>query len=174
MSGKLLGIIIIMTALIAGVALYVFQVYTFYEPVKATGNADVQMTLLASDQPEPILYDNFEAIDADSSPIRYRACFTTSMSQPLLTETYKAYDKAVPNVAPGWFDCFNADEIGAALASGRALAFLGTENIHYGIDRVVAVMPDGRGFAWHQINHCGEVVFDGDPAPADCPPQPEG
>lgn len=174
MSGKLLGIIIIMTALIAGVALYVFQVYAFYEPVKATGNADVQMTLLASDQPEPILYDNFEAIDADSSPIRYRACFTTSMSQPLLTETYKAYDKAVPNVAPGWFDCFNADEIGAALASGRALAFLGTENIHYGIDRVVAVMPDGRGFAWHQINHCGEVVFDGDPAPADCPPQPEG
>ena len=174
MSGKLLGIIIIMTALIAGVALYVFQVYAFYEPVKATGNADVQMTLLASDQPEPILYDNFEAIDADSSPIRYRACFTTSMSQPLLTETYKAYDKAVPNVAHGWFDCFNADEIGAALASGRALAFLGTENIHYGIDRVVAVMPDGRGFAWHQINHCGEVVFDGDPAPADCPPQPEG
>ena len=174
MSGKLLGIIIIMTALIAGVALYVFQIYAFYEPVKATGNADVQMTLLASDQPEPILYDNFEAIDADSSPIRYRACFTTSMSQPLLTETYKAYDKAVPNVAPGWFDCFNADEIGAALASGRALAFLGTENIHYGIDRVVAVMPDGRGFAWHQINHCGEVVFDGDPAPADCPPQPEG
>ena len=174
MSGKLLGIIIIMTALIAGVALYVFQVYAFYEPVKAPGNADVQMTLLASDQPEPILYDNFEAIDADSSPIRYRACFTTSMSQPLLTETYKAYDKAVPNVAPGWFDCFNADEIGAALASGRALAFLGTENIHYGIDRVVAVMPDGRGFAWHQINHCGEVVFDGDPAPADCPPQPEG
>ena len=174
MSGKLLGIIIIMTALVAGVALYVFQVYAFYEPVKATGNADVQMTLLASDQPEPILYDNFEAIDADSSPIRYRACFTTSMSQPLLTETYKAYDKAVPNVAPGWFDCFNADEIGAALASGRALAFLGTENIHYGIDRVVAVMPDGRGFAWHQINHCGEVVFDGDPAPADCPPQPEG
>ena len=174
MSGKLLGIIIIMTALIAGVALYVFQVYAFYEPVKATGKADVQMTLLASDQPEPILYDNFEAIDADSSPIRYRACFTTSMSQPLLTETYKAYDKAVPNVAPGWFDCFNADEIGAALASGRALAFLGTENIHYGIDRVVAVMPDGRGFAWHQINHCGEVVFDGDPAPADCPPQQEG
>ena len=174
MSGKLLGIIIIMTALIAGVALYVFQIYAFYEPVKATGNADVQMTLLASDQPEPILYDNFEAIDADSSPIRYRACFTTSMSQPLLTETYKAYDKAVPNVAPGWFDCFNADEIGAALASGRALAFLGTENIHYGIDRVVAVMPDGRGFAWHQINHCGEVVFDGDPAPADCPPQQEG
>lgn len=174
MNGKFVGIFIVLAAVAAGVGLYVSQVYSFYEPVSATGSDDVQMTLLANNQPEVILYENFEAIDADSSPIRYRACFTTAMSPPLLTETYKAYDKAVPNVAPGWFDCFNAEEIGAALRSGEALAFLGTENIHYGIDRVVAVMPDGRGFAWHQINHCGEVVFDGDPAPADCPPQPEG
>ncbi|MCH2248552.1 MAG: DUF6446 family protein [Cognatishimia sp.] len=174
MNGKIVGAFILMTALAAGIALYVFQVYAFYEPVEASGDADVQMTLLASNQPEVILYENFEAIDAESSPIRYRACFTTSMSQPLLTETYKPYNKAVPNVAPGWFDCFNADEIGAALRSGEALAFLGTENIHYGIDRVIAVMPDGRGFAWHQINPCGETVFDGDPAPAGCPPQPEG
>ena len=41
------------------------------------------------------------------------------------------------------------------------------------IDRIVAVFPDGRGYAWHQINACGEVVFDGDPAPEGCPPVPE-
>jgi hypothetical protein len=163
-----------MTALAAGIALYVFQVYAFYEPVEVRGTDDVQLTLLANNQPEAILYEDFEAIDAGSSPIRYRACFTTSMSQALLSETYKAYDAPVPNVAPGWFGCFDADALGAALASGEALAFMGTEHIHYGIDRVIAVMPDGRGFAWHQINPCGEVVFDGDPAPAGCPPQPEG
>ncbi|MGR3625750.1 MAG: DUF6446 family protein, partial [Limimaricola sp.] len=28
--------------------------------------------------------------------------------------------------------------------------------------------------AWNQINVCGEVVFDGDPAPAGCPTPPEG
>lgn len=174
MSGKIVGSIIIMTALVAGIALYIFQVYAFYEPVPATGDADVQVTTLASGAPEAILYSDFQAIDAESSPIRYRACFTTTMSQPLLTETYRAYDDAVPNVGPGWFDCFDADEIGKALKNGSALAFMGTENITYGIDRVIAVMSDGRGFAWHQINECGEVVFDGDPAPAHCPPQPEG
>ena len=174
MNGKIVGAFLILTGLVAGTALYFFQVYAFYEPVAAGGTDDVQLTSLASGQPEAILYEDFAAIDADSSPIRYRACFTTTMSQPLLTETYQAYDKAVPNVAPGWFDCFDADEIGAALSSGEALAFMGTENIAYGIDRVIAVMPDGRGFAWHQINSCGEVVFDGEDAPADCPPKPEG
>ena len=75
--------------------------------------------------------------------------------------------------APDWFDCFSSTEIGEALETGQALAFLGVENIEYGIDRVVAVLPDGRGFAWHQINRCGERVFDGDPPPEGCPLPPE-
>jgi hypothetical protein len=72
--------------------------------------------------------------------------------------------------APGWFGCFDAEAIGEALKEGRAVAYLGEENIHYGIDRVVAVMDDGRAFAWHQINACGAVVFNGEPAPEGCPP----
>ncbi|GAA6208572.1 DUF6446 family protein [Cognatishimia sp. WU-CL00825] len=174
MTGKLLAGFIVLSAIAAGLALYYFQIYAFYEPVSATGDDDVQMTLMASGQPEAILYEDFEAIDASSSPIRYRACFTTEMSQPLLTETYEAYEKAEPRNGPEWFDCFNAQEIGAALESGAALAFMGTENIQFGIDRVIAVLADGRGFAWHQINTCGELVFDGEPAPDFCPPRPEG
>ncbi|MEO0692827.1 MAG: DUF6446 family protein, partial [Pseudomonadota bacterium] len=27
---------------------------------------------------------------------------------------------------------------------------------------------------WHQINACGEEVFDGNPPPDGCPPVPEG
>ena len=114
-----------------------------------------------------------EGIDADSSPLRYRACFTTPMSTAMMTETYVLYDDAVPLNAPDWFDCFDATEVGEALESGQALAFMGTENIVYGFDRVVAVMEDGRGFVWHQINHCGEEVFDGNPPPPGCPPPPE-
>lgn len=63
--------------------------------------------------------------------------------------------------------------LGAALESGEALAFLGQRDFIYGIDRVVAVLPDGRGFVWHQMNHCGEVVYDGDPVPEDCPEPPK-
>ena len=91
----------------------------------------------------------------------------------MLTETYVLYDDPVPTVAPGWFDCFDAEAIGVALSEGSALGFLGVENLIYGFDRIVAITEDGRGFSWHQINACGEVVFDGKPAPEGCPPPPE-
>jgi hypothetical protein len=48
--------------------------------------------------------------------------------------------------------------------AGEALAFLSEPNIHPGVDRVVAVFPDGRAFAWHQLNQRD--------LPADCPPGP--
>ncbi|WP_175556886.1 DUF6446 family protein [Shimia gijangensis] len=166
--------LIVVTALVGGIAMYYQQVYAYYETVQANGSDDVQMTLMVTGEPEAILYDNFEAIDGTSSPIRYRACFSTSMSHPMLTETYVPYEGAVPLVAPKWFGCFDAKEVGSAIEQGKALAFMGTENVVYGIDRVVAVMEDGRGFVWHQINHCGEKVFDGLPAPEGCPPEPRG
>ena len=103
-------------------------------------------------EPELVLYDSFDGIDADSSPLRFRGCFTTTMSLAMLTETYETYEGATPLTAPGWFDCFDADQIGAALETGGAIAFLGERNIQDGVDRVVAIFPDGRGFAWHQLN----------------------
>ena len=172
MIGKILAGSIIVTALVAGVLLYYLQVYAFFEDVPAD-SASVQLTGFVSAVATPILTDEFQGIDSDSSPLRYRACFSTPQSQAMLTETYQPYENAVPLTAPGWFDCFDAAEVGEALEAGTALAFLGQANITYGIDRVVAVMNDGRGFVWHQINHCGEEVFDGKPAPEGCPPAPE-
>lgn len=170
--GRIAIVVILVLALIAGAALYYLQVYAYYDEVQPTPNA-VQLTSLTSGAPEPIPFDDFTGINSDSSPIRYRACFTTPLSQALLSETYVIVDTAEPLVAPGWFDCFDAAQIGDDLTAGDAIAFLGTENIQYGIDRIVAVYPDGRAFAWHQINECGEVVFDGNPAPDTCPPAPE-
>jgi Family of unknown function (DUF6446) len=134
---------------------------------------EVQLTSVVSGLPEVILFENFKAIDSGSSPIRFRACFDTGLSQAMLTETYVTYAAATPLVAPGWFDCFDAEAIGTALQSGEAIAFMGVQDIAYGIDRVVAVLPDGRGYAWHQINPCGKVVFSGEAAPEGCPPVPE-
>ncbi|WP_135501823.1 DUF6446 family protein [Roseovarius aestuariivivens] len=172
--GKVLSLAILISALAAGVSMYYLQVYHFYEPVEATGTDDVMLTSISTDKPEPVLYGDFEGIDADSSPIRYRACFTTSMSLAMLSETYVPYAQAEPLTAPGWFECFDAEEIGGSLEDGRALAFLGTKDIEYGIDRIVAITEDGRGYVWQQINECGEVVFDGNPVPEDCPEPPEG
>ncbi|WP_420858996.1 DUF6446 family protein [Marivivens marinus] len=165
---------IVLSALIAGLAMYYLQVYAFYDEVTAEDAGGVELTLVGTDARDPINFDNFQAIDSDSSPLRFRACFTTGHSLAMLTETYEIYDAAEPLVAPAWFSCFDARAIGEALESGEAVAFLSRENDPYGFDRVVAVFPDGRGYVWPQMNHCGEVVFDGDPAPEGCPPVPEG
>ena len=172
MSGKLLAGFLVLVAVIGGAGMYYLQVYGFYTEVQAAGVDDVQLTTLESGVPEGIPYENFEAIDAESSPLRYRACFTTVLSQALLTETYVFYDNPVPTVAPGWFDCFDAEAVGASLEDETAIAFLGTANVIYGFDRVVAITEDGRGYVWHQLNICGEKSFDGDPLPPECPPPP--
>ena len=170
MNGKIVVIFFALVALIGGAGMYYLQVYGFYSEVQATGEGDVALTALESGTPEAILYDAFEAIDAESSPLRYRACFTTPLSQALLTETFELYDDPVPTVAPGWFECFDADAVGAALEEERAIAYLGTFNIVYGFDRVVAITDAGQGYVWHQLNICGEKAFDGDPLPPECPP----
>ncbi len=158
-------------AAVAGAAMYYLQVYYYYDPVPAEA-LEIRLTAL-SGTPETIPAEGVEAIDADSSPIRFRACFATPVSLATLSETYRIYETAEPLTAPGWFSCFDASAIGRALEDGTAIAFLGEENIRYGIDRVVAVAQDGRGYAWQQINHCGEKVFDGEPVPDECPPPPE-
>jgi hypothetical protein len=173
MMTRFILIAMVMVSLIAGAALWYLQVYAYYSEVRAEDVGNVQLTSLFTAEPEEILFENFKGIDSESSPIRFRACFETSLSQALLTETYVTYPRAVVPGAPGWFTCFDPAEIDAALQTGTAIAFLGVENIRFGIDRVVAVMPDGRGYAWHQINACGATVFNGEPAPEGCPPVPE-
>lgn len=172
MRGRTVGIVLILSGLAAGAGMYWAQVYAFYEPVEAQVE-DVQLTALVSGVGEPVPHENFKGIDANSSPLRYRACYDIALSLAALTEEFVAYTDPVPLEAPGWFDCYDADEVGGALESGEALAFLGEANVTYGIDRVVAVFRDGRARAWHQINRCGEEVFDGRPPPEGCPPAPE-
>jgi len=171
MSGKPIAIFLIVAGLVAGAAMYWLQVYAFYEEVELAANGgDVILRVTREDgSVEDLSVTSFEGIDADSSPIRFRACFEVAN----VPEDLRPYPEAVPLVAPGWFDCFEAERIGEDLASGAATAYLGEENITYGIDRILALYPDGRGYVWHQINACGEVVFDGEPPPPGCPPVPE-
>lgn len=169
MNGKIIGITIMLSALIAGAGLYYLQIYGFYRELP---QETITLVSLTDDQPEPILADAVQAIDADSSPIRYRACFTTDLSLPMLTETYVMADNAPPRNAPGWFDCFDAAAIGAQIEAGTALTFLGAKNVHFGVDRIVAITEDGRGYVWHELNDCGEKAYDGTIVGEECPPLP--
>ena len=158
-------------ALGLGALMYYLQVYAYYEEQSLEQAGGLHVVMSRTGELEELPVTRFRAIDSDSSPIRFRACFETEVSRLDLAGAVMVED-AEPLVAPGWFDCFDAEAIGAELASGGAVAVLGQENVHYGIDRVLAITQDGRGYAWHQINSCGEVVFDGNPAPEGCPPAP--
>ena len=173
MSGKIVAVALILSGLIAGAVLYYLQIYGFYREVTAPEDQRVQLVSLGSGAPEDIAFADFSAIDADSSPIRYRACFTTDTPLQDLRAGYETADIVTPRNAPGWFSCFDAAALGAALKSGEAQAFLCQKNIRYGVDRVVAIDTAGRGFVWHELNACGTAEYDGAPGQETCPPRPE-
>lgn len=157
MNGKFVIGGIVLTALAAGAALYYAQVYAYYRTVEASSPAAI-ITLkpVAEDQPEPMLMTEFQGIDADSSPLRFRGCFLTPMTLAMLTESYVIYEKPTPLIAPSWFKCFDAGRIDADLKEGKAVAFLSKKDILPGVDRVVAVYPDGRAYAWQQLNESAD------------------
>lgn len=165
-----MGISIMLSALLAGAGLYYLQIYGFYEEVTVE---DVALTSTNTQVPETIPFESFQAIDAESSPIRYRACFTTDLSLAFLTENYVLMPDIDPRNAPGWFECFDAAAIGAELEAGTALTFLGAKNIAFGVDRVVAVTEDGRGYVWHELNDCGDKAYDGTIVGEECPSRPQ-
>ncbi len=151
MNGRIIGIGLVVIALLAGAALYYLQLYAYYREVTPEA-ARIEMVSLTSGQPEIIPVDDFRGLDADNAPIRFRACFTVPMSLPMLSETFVIYERPEPLTGPSWFDCYDAKAIGRALEEGEAVAFLSRKNIHYGVDRVIAVYPDGRAYAWQQLN----------------------
>ncbi len=171
--GKFLSIILIASGLAAGVAMYYLQVYGYYDEVTANPGQDVVLLPLDQDTPRPIAYDNFQAIDAGSSPIRYRACFTTSVTRQELAQVFQLSDQHEPRNAPKWFDCFDAEALGGALKEDRATAFVAVKNIFYGVDRIVAVTDQGLGYAWHELNACGQKAYDGTVVGEACPPRPQ-
>jgi len=157
-------------AALTGAAIYYLQVYAYYYEVTPDPGRDVMLVAKATGASEPIAYSDFRAIDADSSPIRYRACFSTPETPSTLAPTHVVLAGAQPRIAPGWFGCFDAGALSAALEGGTATAFLGTRNIAYGIDRIVAITDDGRGYVWHEVNECGRKSYDGTVDTEDCPP----
>ncbi|WP_299297125.1 DUF6446 family protein [uncultured Tateyamaria sp.] len=169
MNGKIIGIVLVLTGIIAGAGLYYLQVYGYYEDVDFDVPNEIEMVSIVSGSPEPLLVQALQAIDADSSPIRFRACFETDASLAMLTETFVGLEPVAPRNAPPWFECFDAEALGAEIDAGTALTFLGQKNVHFGVDRIVAITEDGRGYIWHELNDCGEKAYDGTIVGEECP-----
>ena len=156
MSGRILAGGLVLFALIFGAALWWFQTRGFYEET-------VRSEVIIAGAAIPVT--GYRGIDADTSPLKLRSCF---IADPIAGPAPEAPE---PLVAPGWFDCFDAEAIDADLASGAARAVLAAFNAPYGFDRIIVQYPDGRAYQWRQINKCGKAAFDGDPLPEGCPPK---
>jgi len=150
-NGRIIVITLLGLAVAFGAALWYFQTLAYYEDVPAEA-VELRLTRVGGGETQPMMADEIVATDAGTSPLKFRACFTTSMDLAMLTETYEIYDDAEPLTAPYWFDCFDAEAIARDLAAGRAVAFMGQREIAEGADRVIAVYADGRAYAWHQLN----------------------
>jgi hypothetical protein len=147
-SGRWLVVAILgVTAIFAG-AQWWFQTRAYYAPIEA---AEMVVTTLTGEV-IPLAPQGFEGIDAETSPLRFRACFTLDAAGLAAAGRGAAYEAPTPLVAPGWFECFDAAAIGAALEAGEARAVLSAREISDGVDRVLALFPDGRVYGWHQLN----------------------
>lgn len=169
MNGKVIVIAILVVAALFGGGVYYMQVYGYYYEVTPQPGRDVMLVSAASGEPEPVAYAGFRAIDADSSPIRYRACFTLSEEPSSLPGRFVAAARSEPRVAPGWFDCFEEAAIDEGIEDGSVRLYLGGKNVAYGVDRIVAIAADGRGWAWNEPNDCGRKAWDGTPVGEECP-----
>lgn len=141
MSGKILMGGLIAFVVIFGASLFYFQVYAFYQRVEGLAAIDVQ----GHDVP----VEGYEGIDAETSGLKLRGCFTTD---PAAFDGLAVHDQPTPLSPPFWFDCFDHEALQQDLDAGRATAYLAAENEKDGIDRVVAVYPDGRAYQWRQLN----------------------
>lgn len=145
-SGRFIVYVIVGVTIAFGVALWWFNTRAYYSPLDR-----VEVTVQRPNGeliPLEIAYE--QGIDAQTSPLRFRACFHLLEHGPLADAA--PYDNATPLIGPGWFDCFDAVAIGEALEAGEGTAYLSHRNAARGVDRVVAIFPDGRGFAWTQLN----------------------
>lgn len=147
MMGKFLVALMLGCAIVGGGLMYYMQVYAFYETLPET--TPLQITH-ADGTLHPLDLIAFQGIDANSSPLRFRACVT--LDDPSVLDLASPAPEATPLIAPGWFDCFDAAAIGGALERGEASAALLQHDITRGVDRVIAAFPDGRAYVWHQLN----------------------
>lgn len=148
MNGRIVGIVLIAATVTAGAGMWYAQEYGFYARIDPANPAAV-LLVQTPDGPQRLDTVDFQGIDANSSPIRWRGCFR--LATPLPADALP-FEGATPLIGPRWFECFDAHQIGADLQSGVAMAYLSQSEIRPDVDRVLAVYPDGRAYGWQQFN----------------------
>ncbi|MEL7216090.1 MAG: DUF6446 family protein [Pseudomonadota bacterium] len=98
----------------------------------------------------------YDGIDSPTSPLRIRGCFRLDVAD---LPAMEPAPEATPLIEPPWFECFDAGQLTADLASGAATAHaiadetpVAERDGDFAIIRYIAVYPDGRAYLWRQRN----------------------
>lgn len=153
MNGKIFVSGLLIIAAIVGISIYYLQVYGFYDDIDPQSGLGDLIVTTDQGQSRALVASDFQGIDSTSSPLRYRSCFKLSADQAV---DLVPFDAPTPLIGPKWFKCFSAGDLDADLSNGAAQAYLAQKDIAPGIDRVIAIYPDGTAFAWHQLNETAE------------------
>jgi hypothetical protein len=140
-SGKRVMIAFLGFVAIFAVGLVYFQLFAFYQ------RTDAPAALALDGGAAPVR--DWTGIDADTSPLKLRACFETDAAA---LEGAEPAPDATPLTAPFWFRCFDARALTHDLAADRAAAYALSRDQPSGFDTMLAVYPDGRAFLWRQLN----------------------
>ena len=141
MSGKIVVFFLMGFTIFFGSTLYYFQVFAFYEKVKNLSQIEVAGVMV------PV--NDYTGIDSETSGLKLRGCFTTD---PRLFDKLPKLLDSTPLSAPFWFDCFDNQKLQEDIDGGNLDVFMAEENEKDGIDRVIAIYPNGIGFQWRQLN----------------------
>ncbi len=163
--GKAVVIALLLCAVFGGAGIWYAQTRGYYSPL----DGPVTLTLARDGDLSTLPATDIQAIASTSSPLGFRACFAHDLDPAALADLADPRPDAAPTIAPGWFGCYDAEAVGDLLASGAARAFTAYPNAFFGVDRIVALTADGRGWAWHELNECGRKSYDGTPVGAACP-----
>jgi len=140
-----------------GAALWYNTNYAYYRKINDVSEVSMQGQVFA--------VRDYRGIDADTSPLKMRACF--NIDRPYEPLGPKAA-QANPLIAPMWFTCFDAEQIAADIDGGKAISIRAGVNEPFGFTRYVAQYPNERAFMWRQINECGDAKFSGEELPPGC------
>ena len=143
MNGRSFIFVFIGFLMIFTLFLFYFQNFAFYERLTVKSRLAIEKKMV-----EVI---NYNGIDASSSGLKLRECFTVT-EESFEIEDLTIYQNPTPLNAPFWFECFNAESITLDLNANKAVAFLSKKEEFDGIDKVIALYPDGTGFQWRQLN----------------------
>ena len=142
-SGKLLAAGIVAGGAVFGAGLWYAQTQSYYKRVEGLTEVTIGGKAFA--------VRDYRGLDGRTSPLKLRGCFTLDDPGAAIAAGEPAED-AVPLTTPGWFECFDAEAILAAIRDGSATAIMAGEDEGDGADLYMAVFEDGRAYRWRQPN----------------------